>query len=81
MLLPETNLEDALIAGEKLRVALEGCQFHHGSQPVRITASGGITEFKKGDTQESVFERADKYLYAAKRAGKNRCISDKDKPA
>lgn len=77
VLLPETPLDDALVAAEKLRTAIEACQFHHADEPVRITASGGITEFIKGDTQESVFERADKHLYAAKRAGKNRCSSDR----
>lgn len=78
-LLPETTIDAAIIAAEKLRKAIEGCEFHHGDSPVLITASAGLTEFKKGDTEDSVFERADKYLYIAKHAGKNRCVSDKDK--
>lgn len=78
-LLPEASLDDAIIAAEKLRKSIGDCEFHHGDKPVPITASAGVTEFKNGDTEESVFERADQFLYIAKRTGKNCCVSDKDK--
>lgn len=77
-LLPETTADAAIVAAEKLRKSIEACEFHHGDSPVSITASAGLTEFRAGDTEESAFERADKYLYTAKRTGKNRCVSDKD---
>jgi diguanylate cyclase (GGDEF)-like protein len=34
--------------------------------------SCGLAEYSAGDTYESLFERADQALYAAKRGGKNR---------
>jgi len=37
-----------------------------------VTASFGITERRTGDTAESILARADKALYAAKAAGRNR---------
>jgi len=78
MLLPETKIEDAVSVVEKLRAGIEDCQFHHGEKRVPITVSGGMTQFKKGDTIEIAFERADQFLYKAKGSGKNRCCSELD---
>jgi diguanylate cyclase len=78
LLLTETTLDDSLAVIEKLRKAIEYCQFHHGDKAVPITVSGGFTEFKGEDTVETAFERADQFLYKAKRIGKNRCLSDND---
>ena len=76
MLLPETELKNAQAVVEKLRSGVEECEFHHGEKRVAITVSGGMTQFKKGDSIESAFERADQFLYKAKGSGKNRCISE-----
>ncbi len=78
MLLPETEVAQAQAVVEKLRVGIEECEFHHGEQRVGITVSGGMTQFKKGDTPEIAFERADQFLYKAKDSGKNRCYSELD---
>jgi len=78
MLLPETEVKNAQAVVEKLRKAIEECEFHHGETRVAITVSGGMTQFKKGDTIEGAFERADKFLYKAKGGGKNRCLSELD---
>jgi diguanylate cyclase len=48
--------------------------FHSHGKPVPVTISCGIATFRTIDTFDSVFSRADKALYEAKRAGKNRCI-------
>jgi len=78
MLFPETEVKAAQAVVEKLRKSVEECEFHHGDTRVAITVSGGMTQFKKGDTIESAFERADQFLYKAKGSGKNRCISELD---
>jgi len=78
LLLPETNLENAVPVIEKLRESVADCQFHHGDAAVTITVSAGVTMFKQGDTIESAFERADKFLYKAKSSGKNCSKSDLD---
>jgi len=78
MLLPETEVAQAQAVVEKLRAGIEECEFHHGEQRVGITVSGGMTQFKKGDTPETAFERADQFLYKAKGSGKNRCYSELD---
>ena len=45
-------------------------------EKVKITASFGATCFGQDDTTESVFERADEYLYKAKRSGRNLVVTD-----
>lgn len=73
LLLPETGLDNALVAAEHLRKAVEATEFHFRGKRVPITISCGISAFGQGDTPEVVFERADKALYEAKHGGRNRC--------
>lgn len=77
LLLPETDIGDAAILLEKLRSNIEQCPFRHKDTPVRVTMSCGITQFSGNDTLDEVFERADKAMYQAKAAGRNRiCIDE-----
>ena len=71
-LMPETRLADAVGAGDKLRLAVEQCQFHYQGRQVPITVSAGMAELREGDTIDSLFQRADSALYQAKEAGRNR---------
>jgi diguanylate cyclase len=41
---------------------------------VKITASVGLSEFRVEDTPDSVFERADRALYVAKKGGRDRSV-------
>lgn len=76
MLLPETELDKALLVADKIREAVATCEFHHGKRPVPITISCGVAQFRTGDTIESAFERADTALYQAKSGGRNRCVGE-----
>lgn len=76
VLLPETNLNDALSVAEKIRHAVEQKPFRSGSNRVNITVSCGVASFQQGDGRKSPFERADEALYLAKREGRNRCRSE-----
>jgi diguanylate cyclase len=42
---------------------------------IKVTISGGIAAHAVGETSAELFERADKKLYQAKRAGRNRVCS------
>lgn len=75
VLMPETDIKAAIAVANKLREAVPASDFHYESKKVEITVSCGISQFKESDTIESAFKRADKYLYMAKQAGRNCCIS------
>ncbi|GAB6067287.1 hypothetical protein JCM13664_06050 [Methylothermus subterraneus] len=75
MLLPGTDLEGALKVAEKLREAVKGCGFNSRGKPVPVTISCGLSGARPGDTQASLFERADQALYQAKQTGRDRCVS------
>lgn len=74
MIMPGADTAAAKGVAEKLRSTVESLGFHFKGEPVSITISCGISEFKQGDTVEDVFERADKGLYEAKEGGRNRVV-------
>lgn len=78
VLFPETDLEAAMTVAEKMRITVESCPFHFKEKRVPVTASFGVTQFAEGDSADSLFSRADKALYQAKRQGRN-CVIVKDK--
>jgi diguanylate cyclase len=75
LLLPMTSLDAAKAVAEKLRATVETAAFRHHGEPVAVTISCGLTEFRAGDTSTAVYERADRALYEAKAQGRNRCVA------
>jgi diguanylate cyclase len=47
----------------------------------RVTMSIGVAALGQGDSAQTLIERADVCLYAAKRAGRNRVIGETDPEA
>lgn len=74
MLVTGAGVDDVQMVAEKLRDVIERCGFHFRGQAVPITISCGMAVFSEDETVEQVFERADKALYQAKEAGRNRCL-------
>lgn len=72
LIMPGASLEIAKMLGEKLRGAIEKSGFHFKGEPLTITMSFGIAEFRQDDVPLKVFERADAALYRAKESGRNR---------
>jgi diguanylate cyclase (GGDEF)-like protein len=68
MMLPETNIEQALVVAEKIRLTIEHTKFN---DDIRITCSCGIAQFRSSDDIKSLFKRVDEALYNAKESGKN----------
>ena len=74
VLFPETEPADARSVVDKLREHVGKLPFHFRGEPVTVTFSAGLAGFVAGDTEESVFDRADRALYQAKDAGRDRVI-------
>lgn len=69
-IVPDADAEMAFNLAERARIALERT---FADEPVPLTASFGIVAFPvDGTTAASLFETADRALYAAKRGGRNR---------
>jgi diguanylate cyclase (GGDEF)-like protein len=75
VLLPQTRLNDAQTALERVRLALHTIALPNVHA---ITASFGIAAYLPGDTSESLLHRADQALYLAKATGRNRIVLDSD---
>jgi diguanylate cyclase (GGDEF)-like protein len=76
IMLPETSLEDALSAAERIRARVAKEAFGDDGSKVRITVSIGVAGFPEdGDTSESIIASADAVLYQAKQRGRNRVVS------
>ncbi|WP_303290280.1 GGDEF domain-containing protein [Marinobacter sp. SS5-14b] len=76
LLMPETSVEDAVVVIDQLREYVAGLPFHFGGKPVTITFSAGLSELVDGDTEDTVFDRADRALYQAKEAGRNCAVAN-----
>ena len=73
VILPKCEADGALIFAERVRVAVEKARFHiESGEELGVTVSVGVSTFVDGDSQQSLFERADQALYRAKRGGRNR---------
>ncbi len=73
ILLPETDISQAVIVAEKIRAAFE--INYHDNVGV-VTASFGVSEIQSGDQYSSFFDRADKALFNAKESGRNQISSE-----
>jgi diguanylate cyclase (GGDEF)-like protein len=69
LLLPETGFETAVEIAEKIRQETENTLL---PEVGKITASFGVTQYLEGDTENSLFVRADEALYRAKENGRNK---------
>jgi len=84
VILPRTALKDAMTVAEQIRksiVAKELVKKSTGESLGVITMSIGVAAYRPGETVDALIARADTGLYAAKRAGRNRVVSEPAGPA
>ncbi|MFQ5482050.1 MAG: diguanylate cyclase [Nitrospinaceae bacterium] len=73
LLLPGTNKANALVTGERIRKKVEENIFNYQNTTFRVTLSGGIASYPMDARRGmELIDCADKALYNAKAAGKNR---------
>ena len=80
IILPNTVLRAAVTVAEHIRSAVMAKELMRstGEHLGRMTISIGVAALRKGDGGQSLIERADTCLYAAKRHGRNRVMCEAD---
>jgi diguanylate cyclase len=80
-ILPHTDLEGAIIVADNIRKAIQAKELLKRSTNEklgRITASFGVAAFRAEDNPSTLIERADRCLYAAKHAGRNKVFAESE---
>jgi diguanylate cyclase (GGDEF)-like protein len=75
LVLPGTPLAGAATLAERIRAAVEGYDWQALHDQLRVTISLGVSEVS-GREPEAVVEEADRRLYHAKNAGRNRVAAE-----
>ncbi|MGN8160732.1 sensor domain-containing diguanylate cyclase [Salinisphaera sp. RV14] len=71
ILLSGADIKNAARVAESVRTRVAKARF---PQAGRITVSLGVAQYKRCDTAESLFKRADEALYEAKESGRDRVV-------
>ena len=80
IILPDASLKNSLKKARQICKSIAQAQYsidnahamvQQGGTGLSFTVSIGVSTYRKGDTEATVTERADKALYLAKRGGKN----------
>ncbi len=72
VIMPQTDLEGARIAGERIRAAIESSRIAIGGEQMAVTISAGVAELRPDYAKGDLIDAADRALYRAKRGGRNR---------
>lgn len=73
LIFPDTSLPVAQQVTERIRQHIASTPIHLQEHSIPITISIGLTHFNPDDSLESLLQRADNAMYAAKQAGRN-CV-------
>lgn len=74
ILLPESSIEPARTAGERLRFEFERTPFEIMDLTVHCTISAGLAQYRQDEGQEAFYKRAHEAMSLAKQAGKNQMV-------
>jgi len=73
IIMPEVSVPNGTRIVERLRTTIYELHIGIGDQTIKLSASLGIAEYRPGESISETINRADAALFAAKRAGRNRC--------
>ncbi|HXE39721.1 MAG TPA: GGDEF domain-containing protein, partial [Azonexus sp.] len=74
ILMPDTPMESGIEAMTRLQRELTRAFFLSGKEKVLITFSAGVAQLAADESGADAIRRADRAMYLAKRAGKNRVM-------
>ncbi|MCC6598850.1 MAG: GGDEF domain-containing protein [Alphaproteobacteria bacterium] len=78
ILLPQTSLAGGMKVADSIRGIVQGKELvnrNTGDKLGRVTISAGVAEYVSGESVESIIERSDAALYAAKHNGRNQVVA------
>jgi two-component system cell cycle response regulator len=77
LVMPDTDADYAALVAERLRSDVEREPFvTRAGAPIGVTVSVGVAEWQgPSDTADDLISRADRALFSAKRAGRNRVVA------
>lgn len=81
IVLGEADVNSAIAVAERVRRAVmtkDLVKRSTGEHLGRVTVSVGVATWRSGDTGQTVIDRADRCLYAAKRNGRNLVVAETD---
>ena len=82
VILPNSTITKAAQIAELMRTRIQESRWQvrtkAGAPVLQATMSFGITQFREGDTVSSLIDRADRALYQAKDAGRNRVVASQE---
>ncbi|NWG06977.1 MAG: GGDEF domain-containing protein [Chloroflexi bacterium] len=77
LILPETNLEQAKVVAERIQKTWADSPVNIDGKLIHSTVSIGVAEAKPDDVSfDDILRRADRMLYKAKEAGRNRVVAE-----
>lgn len=79
ILLPETDLNGAVLLAQKLRELVSNIPTHHEDQKICVTMSFGVSSYDKDTNIEKTIDIADQRLYLAKNSGRNKVVFEDEK--
>lgn len=74
LVFPETDADEAVALCERLRQVIESGGWEELTAGLRVTCSFGVAEYAEAESSEALVALADRRLYRAKRAGRNRVL-------
>lgn len=75
IIMPETNIEGAIIPVQRLRRMIEEYDFDYNGVKAKVTASIGLTmNYQEFNSPADILKSADEALYKAKESGRNRVV-------
>jgi diguanylate cyclase len=79
--LPRTDLAGCAAIAERIRQSIADGKFARrstGELLPQVTVSIGVGQFQFGESMADLIDRCDRALYLAKKAGRNRVVSERE---
>ncbi len=72
ILLPDTDIFEAVVVAEKVRKRIYESPFMLNGNKISVTVSGGVASFEEAESINDLLEKADQRMYKSKSKGKNK---------